>query len=117
MMKHVTCVLVNEIPGVRVGVQEIMSKGREIFFPLVNPVLLYHTKNVRLELVLAGLFGRNTVSLVSKHFETNKKKEHSLLLLVISCLKFSYLYVSDTECNVQKDRAFVAVHYFFSFQI
>ena len=75
MMKHVTCVLVNEIPGVRVGVQEITRKAREIFFPLVNPVLLYHIKNVRLELVLAVLFGRLTVSLVYKHFETNTKKQ------------------------------------------
>jgi len=74
MMKHVTCVLVNEIPGVRVGVQEITDKGWESFFPLVNPVLLYHIKNVRLELVLAVFYGRLTVSLASKHFETNTRK-------------------------------------------
>jgi len=67
MMKHVTCVLVNEIPGVRVRVQEITNKGWESFFPLVNPVLLYHIKSVRLELALAVLFGRLTVSLASKH--------------------------------------------------
>lgn len=74
MMKHVTCVLVNEIPGVRVGVQEITNKGRENFFPLVNPVLLYHIKNVRLELVLAVIFGRLAVSLASKLFETSTRK-------------------------------------------
>jgi hypothetical protein len=40
MMKHVTCVVVNEIPGVRGRVKEIANKAQEISFPLVNPVPL-----------------------------------------------------------------------------
>jgi hypothetical protein len=95
MMKHVTCVLVNEIPGVRVGVKEIANKGQETFFPLVNPALLYRMKNFRLELVVALLFGRLTVSLDSKHFETKANREYSVLLSVISFLKFTHLYVFE----------------------
>lgn len=82
MMKHVTCVLANEIPGVRVGVREIVNKGQEIFFPLVKPAVLYRMKNVRLELVLALLFGRLLVSLASKHFE--KKCEERVFCVIIS---------------------------------
>lgn len=42
MMKHVTCVLVNEIPGHRVGVKDIANKGQEILFRLEpNTSLLY----------------------------------------------------------------------------
>lgn len=67
MMKHVTCVLMNEIPEVGVGVQEITNKGWEISFPLVNPVLLYLIKDVRLELVLAVLLGIITILLTSKN--------------------------------------------------
>jgi len=66
MMKHVTCVLMNEISGVRVGVQEITNKGWGSFFPLVNPVLLYLIKDIRLELVLTVLLGTLTISLTSK---------------------------------------------------
>lgn len=79
MMKHVTCVLVNEIPGVRVRVKEIANKGQETFFLLVNPTLLYCIKNIRLEAVL---FGRLTVSLASTHFETNVKREYSTYVIL-----------------------------------
>jgi hypothetical protein len=40
MMKHVTCVLLNEIPGDLVRVKEIANKGQEIPFPLVNSASL-----------------------------------------------------------------------------
>jgi hypothetical protein len=44
----VTCVVVNEIPGVRVRVKEIANEAQEISFPLVTPALFIFIKNVRL---------------------------------------------------------------------
>jgi hypothetical protein len=48
MMKHVTCVVENEIPGYRGRLDEIANKAQGISFPMVDRAPSLYIKNARL---------------------------------------------------------------------